>query len=623
MLLDATAQRNLDLLSNQQDGSKEGALLGVLDRTLTPMGARLIRQWIVAPLKDPAAICQRLDVVAELVAQRTARDALQDLLRQVGDLERMMARICCQRANARDLVGLAHSLGLVPQIRHQLQDLQSTLLQHLGSAELPAVDELVQLISRALTDEPPATLTDGGLIRGGYHQEVDELRRISTGGKDWIAQLQTRERERTGINSLKIGYNQVFGYYIEISKANLDRAADDYLRKQTLTNAERYITPELKEYEAKVLGAEERLHELESQLFLELRARTADWAPQVQQIARSLARIDVLTGLAEAAHREDYVRPQIDDGSLIRIEAGRHPVVERQLQEGRFVANALQLDTKSSQILLITGPNMAGKSTIIRQIGLIVLMAQMGSFVPASAARIGVVDRIFTRVGAADNLIRGESTFMVEMNEASNILNNATSHSLILMDELGRGTSTFDGLSIAWAIVEFLHRNQGAHPRTLFATHYHELPRLETTLERVKNYNVLVREEENKVVFLHRIEEGPCDRSYGINVAQMAGMPVEVVQRAGEVLAQLENDQLENPLQMQKEAAAEEPQIQKKSNANSSEKVQLELFSPSPVQPDPLREELKRLDLSQITPLQALLKLNEWKEELQMREEGS
>ena len=623
MLLDATAQRNLDLLSNQQDGSKEGALLGVLDRTLTPMGARLIRQWIVAPLKDPTAICQRLDVVAELVAQRTARDALQDLLRQVGDLERMMARICCQRANARDLVGLAHSLGLVPQIRHQLQGLQSTLLQHLGSAELPAVDELVQLISRALTDEPPATLTDGGLIRGGYHQEVDELRRISTGGKDWIAQLQTRERERTGINSLKIGYNQVFGYYIEISKANLDRAPDDYLRKQTLTNAERYITPELKEYEAKVLGAEERLHELESQLFLELRARTADWAPQVQQIARSLARIDVLTGLAEAAHREDYVRPQIDDGSLIRIEAGRHPVVERQLQEGRFVANDLQLDTKSSQILLITGPNMAGKSTIIRQVGLIVLMAQMGSFVPASAARIGVVDRIFTRVGAADNLIRGESTFMVEMNEASNILNNATSHSLILMDELGRGTSTFDGLSIAWAIVEFLHRKQGAHPRTLFATHYHELTRLETTLERVKNYNVLVREEENKVVFLHRIEEGPCDRSYGINVAQMAGMPVEVVQRAGEVLAQLENDQLEPPLQMQKEAAAEEPQIQKKSNANSSEKVQLELFSPSPVQPDPLREELKRLDLSQITPLQALLKLNEWKEELQTREEGS
>ena len=623
MLLDATAQRNLDLLNNQQDGSKDGALIGVLDRTLTPMGARLMRQWIVAPLKDPAAICQRLDVVAELVAQRTARDCLQDLLRQMGDLERMMARICCQRANARDLVGLAHSLSLVPKIRQQLQDLQSTLLQHLSGAELPAVDELVQLIGQALTDDPPATLTDGGLIRSGYHQEVDELRRISTGGKDWIAQLQTRERERTGISSLKIGYNQVFGYYIEVSKANLDRAPDDYLRKQTLTNAERYITPELKEYEAKVLGAEERLHELESRLFLELRARTASWAPQVQQIARSLARVDVLTGLAEVAHREDYVRPEIDDGSLIQIEAGRHPVVERQLQEGRFVPNDLHLDTKSSQILLITGPNMAGKSTIIRQVGLIVLMAQMGSFVPASTARIGVVDRIFTRVGAADNLIRGESTFMVEMNEASNILNNVTSHSLILMDELGRGTSTFDGLSIAWAIVEFLHHNQDAHPRTLFATHYHELTKLETTLARVKNYNVLVREEEDHVVFLHRIEEGPCDRSYGINVAQMAGMPVEVVQRAGEILSQLEKDQLEIPLQKRKEPAARERQMQEKSNSHAPEKVQLELFNPPPEQSGLLAEELRRLDLSQITPLQALLKLNEWKEELQIRDEDS
>jgi DNA mismatch repair protein MutS len=621
MLLDATAQRNLDLLSNQQDGSKDGALLGVLDRTLTPMGARLLRQWIVAPLKDPASICQRLDVVAELVAQRTARDRLQDLLRQVGDLERMMARICCQRANARDLVGLAHSLGLVPQIRQQLQTLQSTLLQQLSGAELPEVDELVQLIGRALTDAPPATLTDGGLIRAGYHEDVDELQRIRTGGKDWIARLQTHERERTGITSLKIGYNQVFGYYIEISKANLDRAPEDYLRKQTLTNAERYITPELKEYEAKVLGAEERLHELENQLFLELRARTASWTPQVQQIARSLARIDVLTGLAEVAHNQGYVRPEIDDGTLTQIEAGRHPVVEHQLQEGRFVPNDVHLDTESSQILLITGPNMAGKSTIIRQVGLIVLMAQMGSFVPADAARIGVVDRIFTRVGAADNLIRGESTFMVEMNEASNILNNVTSRSLILMDELGRGTSTFDGLSIAWAIVEFLHQCQGAHPRTLFATHYHELTKLETTLARLKNYNVLVREEEDHVVFLHRMEEGPCDRSYGINVAQMAGMPAEVVKRANEILSQLEKEQIEIPVQQQESLDHRSRQAQKKNAGRTPEKAQLELFSPPSEQPDRFAEELMRLDLSQITPLQALLKLNEWKEELQTHNE--
>ena len=619
MLLDATAQRNLDLLSNQQDGSRESALLGVLDHTLTPMGARLLRQWLVAPLTEPAAIHQRLDAVTDLVEERETRRQVRELLGQVGDLERMIARICCQRANARDLVNLAHSLDLAPTLRQLVQGLGSSLLQQLSAAGLPEVGDLVQLLSQALIDDPPATLTDGSLIRDGYNADVDSLRQISTGGKDWIARLQTHERERTGITSLKVGFNQVFGYYIEVSKANLSRVPPDYIRKQTLTNGERYITPDLKEYEAKVLGAEERLKELENQLFLELRARTAGWTPQVQQIARSLARLDVLASLAEVAQDEAYVRPEVDDSDVIDIKAGRHPVVERQLRDGRFVPNDVHLDIQGDQILLITGPNMAGKSTIIRQVGLIVLMAQMGSFVPARQVRLGVVDRIFTRVGASDNLARGESTFMVEMNEAANILNNITSRSLILIDELGRGTSTFDGLSIAWSIVEFLHQREDRHPRTLFATHYHELTELESTLARVKNYNVLVREEKDHVVFLHRMVPGPCDRSYGINVAQMAGMPAEVVSRASEILARLESGQADT---RQRPALRAAGKPAREAGKQVADRTQLELFSlPSET---PFARELRELDLSQTTPLQALLKLNEWKEKLtrERREEG-
>ena len=605
-LIDATAQRNLELLANRQDGSRANTLLEILDRTRTPMGARLLRQWVAQPLKSPPLISARLEAVDELLHQREIRRTLGQCLEQIGDLERLIARICCLRANARDMVGLARSLDTAPAIGTALSPAQSALLQELCSKGLPDVSALVSEILGALVDAPPATLTDGGLIRDGHHSDVDDLRRIARGGKDYIARLQVTERERTGIASLKIGYNQVFGYYIEISKANLDKAPAEYHRKQTLANAERFITPELKEYEEKVLGAEDRLKELENELFLALRDRAARWTPQVQQIARAIARIDVLYSLAEVAESESYTRPQVDDGQLIEIRDGRHPVVERQLRTGRFVPNDVRLDTNGAQIMLITGPNMAGKSTIIRQVGLIALMAQMGSFVPARQATIGVVDRIFTRVGASDNLAGGESTFMVEMHEAANILNNATSRSLLLIDELGRGTSTFDGLSIAWAIVEYLHQHREVHPRTLFATHYHEMTELESHLERVVNFNVQVREEGDRVVFLHRLAPGSADQSYGINVAQMAGMPDQVVARAQEILARLEKDQIDTTDIHRPDVPPPAPQ------------PQLNFFS-APADA-PWVAELRDMDLSQITPLQALIKLNEWKEKIKNEE---
>ncbi len=603
LLLDATAQRNLDLLVNQHDGGRDGTLLSVIDRTRTAMGARLLRQWLMAPLRDPAAIGARLEAVGALVAERTGRARVREQLERIGDLERMMARVCCRRASPRDLVGLASSLEALPDLASVTRGLQADLLQRLtGPDHLPMVEDLVALVRQALVDEPPASHTDGGVIRDGFHAEVDELRQISSGGRDWIARLQVDERERTGINSLKIGYNQVFGYYIEVSKSNLDRVPEDYTRKQTLANAERFITPELKEQEARVLQADERIGRLEADLFTEVRDRAAGWSEQVQAAARAVAQIDILAGMAELAEAEDYVRPTVDAGTEIDIEGGRHPVVEGQLQQGRFVPNDVHLACDDDQILLVTGPNMAGKSTIIRQVGLIVVLAQMGSFVPARRARIGAVDRLFTRVGASDNLVRGESTFMVEMNEASTILNNAGTRSLILMDELGRGTSTYDGLSIAWSIVEYLHDNGITRPRTMFATHYHELTELEGRLARVQNVNVLVREEGDRVVFLHRLAQGPCDRSYGIHVAQMAGMPGAVVGRAREILARLEQDH-------------HQPGI-----ADGNGRVadsQMDLFGAQPsAELRDMLEMLRALDVDQTTPLEALGMLQQWQQSL-------
>ena len=615
LLLDAAAQTHLDLLVNQHHGTRTDSLLEVVDRTCTPMGARLLREWLTAPLRDPEAIDERLQAVETLVTGSRGRALLREHLQQIGDLERMMARICCRRGNARDVVGLATSLEAIPAVTEVVLSLHDSpqlgggsaeaLLVKLASDEMPPTAELVELIRRALVDDPPATITEGGMIRVGYCAELDELREVATGGRSWIADLQVQERERTGITSLKVGYNQVFGYYLEVTKANLERVPDNYTRRQTLTNAERFVTPELKEWEARVLGAEERIGTMENGLFLELRERAAEWASQVQRAAHSLARLDVLESLAEVAAIEDYVRPVVDDSHTIDIAGGRHPVVERQLQQGRFVPNDLHTDAWDDQLLLITGPNMAGKSTIVRQVGLIVLLAQMGGFVPARQARIGVVDRIFTRVGASDNLAQGESTFMVEMIEAAGILNNASDRSLILMDELGRGTSTFDGLSLAWSIVEYLHDGDGPHPRTLFATHYHELTELEERLDRVRNYNVQVREEGSRVVFLHRLAPGPCDRSYGIHVARMAGMPDPVVARAEEILAQLERDQIDARGLLDLEQTG-------------GRRQQLDLFGQAPP-PGPLQEladELAGLDLSRMTPMEALLKLTEWQKEV-------
>ena len=612
MLLDATAQRNLDLLRNQHDGGKGGSLLGTVDRTRTSMGARLLRRWLVAPLLKVDQIEARLDAVAEFVSEREVRDRLAELLGGIGDLERMMARVCCLRANARDLWGLGTSLGRLPDVAAIVSTLAADLTRRCVSPEqMPDTTPLVELLERALVDDPPAGISEGGLIRDGYDQEVDELRQISAGGKDWIARLQATERERTGISSLKIGFNQVFGYYIEISKANIDRAPEEYVRKQTLANAERYITPDLKEHEDRVLGAEERLHVRENSLFLQLREQTAGWAAKVQQVARCVATLDVLAAFADVAQSRDYCRPQVNESGVIDISAGRHPVVEEQLPPGRFVPNDVVLDADRSQLLLLTGPNMAGKSTILRQVGLIATMAQMGSFVPASAASIGIADRIFTRVGAADNLVRGESTFMVEMHEAANILNNATPRSLVLIDELGRGTSTYDGLSIAWALVEFLHQDERARARTMFATHYHELTELSNSLERVTNCNVLVREEENHVVFLHRMAPGAADRSYGINVAQMAGMPAQVVNRASEILAQLERDHV--PAEITPDTGA----------GSAAEPAQLSLFEvETERRMKALATAVEQLDVSNITPLDALNKIDEWKSLLRIKREG-
>ena len=597
LLLDAAAQRNLDLLVNQHDRGRDGSLLEVIDRTCTPLGARRLRQWLIAPLRDTAEIALRHDAVEALAALRPERARLREQLERVGDLERMMARICCRRGTPRDLSGLAASLEALPDIAAVTRAFDAELLRRLGGPELPDLGPAVSLVRRGLVDDPPAVVGDGGVIREGYDAGLDELRQVTSGGRQWIARLQAEERRRTGIASLKIGFNQVFGYYIEVSKANLERVPGDYTRKQTLANAERFVTPELKEQEARVLQAEERIGALEAELFADLRERAARFSAEVQQAAAAVAAIDVLAGLAEAAVSADYVRPVVDESGVIEIEGGRHPVVEGRLDQGRFVPNDVRLGCDGDQILLVTGPNMAGKSTIIRQVGLIVVLAQMGAFVPARSARIGVVDRVFTRVGASDDLARGESTFMVEMNEASTILNNAGPRSLILMDELGRGTSTYDGLSLAWAIVEYLHDNGLARPRTLFATHYHELTQLEGRLDRVSNVNVQVREEGDRILFLHRLAPGPCDRSYGIHVARMAGMPGAVLRRSQEILASLERGDADSPA----------------SPGRPVEAPQMDLFGQPPPEATRLLQELRELDLDRTTPLQALELLSRWR----------
>ena len=541
MLLDEATVANLDLVESRSPSRAGSAacLLRVLDTTRTAMGGRLLREWLLRPLTELGEIGRRHDAVEALVKDRRRLGEVRDALAHVKDLERLIARLGAGSGNARDLRALGLSLAALPGLRKTVEGHPAALLASLAG-EIAPLPDVVGLVDRAIVEEPPISVRDGGLIRKGYHAELDELRDAATAGRQWLADFQAREQERTGIKSLKVRHNKVFGYYIEITKANLAQAPADYVRKQTLVNAERFITPELKEYENRILGAQERSLQLEYELFAEVRAAAVAQTAAIQKSAEAVGRLDALGALAERALALNYVRPAMTLAGTIRIRDGRHPVIEQMAEAERFVPNDTLLDGADNQLAIITGPNMAGKSTYIRQVALVVILAQMGSFVPAAEAEIGVVDRVFTRVGASDDLARGRSTFMVEMQETANILNNATNRSLIVLDEIGRGTSTFDGISIAWAVAEFLHNNPAVKAKTLFATHYHELTDLALTMPGVKNYNVLVREKNDRIAFLRKIVPGASDKSYGIQVARLAGLPVEVVDRAKEILANLE-----------------------------------------------------------------------------------
>jgi DNA mismatch repair protein MutS len=607
MYLDNTARRHLELTQNLLDGSRRYTLLSVLDATCTPMGARLLKRWLDEPLLNVEAINARLDAVESLTQQHLHREALREKLRRMADLERLIARVCTGTANARDLVALRNSLQELPALHSELQNLLETvstadagdgrapnLLVSLAPRLAP-LEELRSLLERALVDEPPANLQTGGIIRDGFDPELDRLRQVRTEGKNWIAQLEAEERRRTGIPSLKVGYNAVFGYYIEVSKPHLNKVPADYIRKQTTTQAERFITPALKEQEAILLGAEERINALEYELFCRVRDEVARNAPAIQSLARALAELDVLCAFAENAVRHHYTRPQVDTEDRLLILGGRHPVVER-YSENPFVPNDCRLDP-TQRLIILTGPNMSGKSTFIRQNALIVLMAHIGSFVPADRAEIGLVDRIFTRVGARDELATGQSTFMVEMIETANILNNASPRSLVILDEIGRGTSTYDGLAIAWAVAEYLH---ALGCKVLFATHYHYLNELANRLEGVANYRVAVKEQGDRIIWLHKVLPGGTDRSYGIHVARMSGVPPEVIERAEQILREFERRGVQASLTPPAEPI---PTIQ-------TRKLQLTLFE---AEEHPLLEELRQLDPTALTPVEALMKLDEWK----------
>ncbi|MEM7417338.1 MAG: DNA mismatch repair protein MutS [Gemmatimonadota bacterium] len=536
MLLDEMTRRNLELIEPLRAGEEGGTVLDVLDRSVTAMGARLLRRWLLEPLVEPGGIWTRQDSVTEFATDGSVREGLRDALRSVADLERLAGKLGTMRVGPRDLAGLRRSLDALPAVVSAVDGVGSEMLTELVDG-FDLMEDLHDLLGQALAEEPPIGLHDGGVIRSGWSEELDELRGIRDGARDFIAGLQVREREATGIGSLKVGFNKVFGYYLEVTKANLDKVPESYVRKQTLTNGERYFTPELKEWEEKVFGAEDRITQLETTLFTELRARIAEAVPRLQDTGHRVATIDVLAALAHVAIHEGYVRPEVHTGFDLDIRAGRHPVVETMMAKEDFIPNDLVLDD-DGRIVILTGPNMAGKSTVLRQIGLIQLMAQMGSFVPADQARLPVADRIFTRVGASDNLARGQSTFMVEMSETAAIVHGATDRSLVLLDEIGRGTSTYDGVSIAWAVTEHIHEHIGA--KTVFATHYHELTQLGDLLAGVKNMNVSVREVGDEIVFLRRLVDGGADRSYGIQVARLAGLPDGIVLRARELLAELE-----------------------------------------------------------------------------------
>jgi DNA mismatch repair protein MutS len=589
LVVDETSRLNLELTRNLRTGSRRGTLLSVLDHTRTAMGARLLQRWLLSPLRDRQAIAQRQEAVAEARERVIARRALRERLKAVHDLERVGSKTVMNQANGRDLLALMRSLQVLPVLWAELGGLSAERFTPPGPIE--ELQRLAGLIERAIREDAPPGIHEGHLIKAGFDAELDELAAISRDAKGYLARLEKQEREATGVNSLKVSYNRVFGYYIEVPKARAHAAPAHYVRKQTLVNAERYITDELKRFEAKVLGAEQQRAELEHRLFQQVRAAAAERHPQLQTVARFLAELDCLLNLAEAADQNHYCRPEIlEDGRLL-IEEGRHPVVEKMIGGERFVPNSLELDDAANQVLIITGPNMAGKSTVLRQAALLVIMAQMGGFVPARKAAVGIVDRIFTRVGALDNLSQGQSTFMVEMQETANILNHATGRSLVILDEIGRGTSTFDGLSIAWAVAEYLHDLNGTGVKTLFATHYHELTDLADRKPRVKNFNIAVKEWNDEIIFLHKLVPGGTNRSYGIQVARLAGIPPAVIRRAKRILFGIESGEHGAPVSMPAPRDAKPGPMQ------------LELFRPPEAR---VLEELRGLELEALTPLEAL-----------------
>ena len=613
MIIDSSTRRNLELVETLREKQKRGSLLWVLDKTRTAMGARTLRSFVEQPLIERAEIEERYDAIDEFNTNAITREEIREYLNPVYDLERLITRVTYQTANPRDLIAFRNSIHMLPPIKTLMSDFQSPLLKRLYE-QLDTLDELYELIERSITEEPPLTLHDGGILKEGYNEEVDRLRKAKTDGKSWLADLEAKEREKTGIKNLKIKYNKVFGYYLEVTNSFKDLVPDYFTRKQTLANAERFITPELKELEDVILGAEDKLIVLEYELFREVRQKVADEVVRIQKTAKAVAQIDVFASLATVAEQNNYCRPKLNEKGLIDIKDGRHPVVERMIQNEMFVANDTYLDNGSKRVSIITGPNMAGKSTYMRQSALIVLMAQIGSFVPAKSAKIGIVDRIFTRVGASDDLASGQSTFMVEMSEVANILRNATSNSLLILDEIGRGTSTFDGLSIAWAVVEHISNPRLLGAKTLFATHYHELTELEGKLNSVNNYCIAVKEKGDDIVFLRKIVKGGADKSYGIQVAKLAGVPDNVIERAKEIVEELSNNDITEIVQ---NISAEGSSKRSKPKLDEVDLEQISLLDT--MDNDTILNELKELDLSQMTPIEAMNKLYELQNKVKNR----
>ena len=599
--LDKFTVRSLELIGSMNDGGS--SLLNVIDKTISPMGARMLKRWMVFPLKDEKPINDRLNVVEYFFREPEFKELIEEQLHLIGDLERIISKVAVGRVSPREVVQLKVALQAIEPIKAACMQADNASLNRIGE-QLNLCISIRDRIDKEVNNDPPLLINKGGVIKDGVNAELDELRQIAYSGKDFLLKIQQRESEQTGIPSLKIAYNSVFGYYIEVRNVHKDKVPQEWIRKQTLVNAERYITQELKEYEEKILGAEDKILVLETRLYTELVQALSEFIPAIQINANQIARIDCLLSFANIARENNYIRPVIEDNDVLDIRQGRHPVIEKQLPIGeKYIANDVMLDSTTQQIIIITGPNMAGKSALLRQTALITLLAQIGSFVPAESARIGLVDKIFTRVGASDNISVGESTFMVEMNEAADILNNVSSRSLVLFDELGRGTSTYDGISIAWAIVEYIHEHPKAKARTLFATHYHELNEMEKSFKRIKNYNVSVKEVDNKVIFLRKLERGGSEHSFGIHVAKMAGIPKSIVKRANEILKQLESDN-------RQQGISNKPLNEVSESRGGMQLSFFQLDDPILCQ---IRDEILNLDVNNLTPIEALNKLNDIK----------